>query len=118
MQLRDEKRVLDCLKKGVKIASQCMDSGTKAQLYVELLNKYIYFYEKFHSLITEEMLQELIKRVQTELPNLEGGSDEAEQINKHFENTLMHLKMKKELSASSGGDDGEKTVSYAKLVLP
>ena len=95
-----------------------MDSGTKAQLYVELLNKYIYFYEKFHTLITEEMLQELINRVQTELPNLEGGSDEAEQINKHFENTIMHLKMRTEISNSNTADGGEKLVSYNKLVLP
>ena len=63
-QLRDAKRVLDCLKKGVKIASQCMDPGTKAQLYTELLNKYIFFYEKGHTGINEEILQELIKRVQ------------------------------------------------------
>jgi hypothetical protein len=61
--LRDSKRVLDCLKKGVKIASQCMDPGTKAQLYTELLNKYIFFYEKGLA-INEEILQELIKRVQ------------------------------------------------------
>merc|ERR1719411_375353 len=115
-ELKDEKRVLDCLKKGVKIASQCMDSGTKAQLYVELLNKYVYFYEKFHSLITEEILQELINRIQSELPNLENGSDEAEQINKHFENTILHLKMRKELSSSSTGD--EKVVSYNNLILP
>ena len=108
--------MLDCLKKGVKIASQCMDSGTKAQLYVELLNKYVYFYEKFHTLITEEILQELIDRIQSELPNLEGGSDEAEQINKHFENTILHLKMRKEISTSSTGD--EKVVSFNNLILP
>jgi hypothetical protein len=41
-----------------------MDPGTKAQLYTELLNKYLFFYEKGHSGITEEILQELIKRVQ------------------------------------------------------
>ena len=93
-----------------------MDSGTKAQLYVELLNKYVYFYEKFHTLITEEILQELIDRIQSELPNLEGGSDEAEQINKHFENTILHLKMRKETSSSSSGD--EKVVSYNNLILP
>merc|ERR1712012_300560 len=101
-ELKDEKRVLDCL--------------TKAPLYVELLNKYVYFYEKFHSLITEEILQELINRIQNELPNLESGSDEAEQINKHFENTILHLKMRKELSNSGSTD--EKMVSYNNLVLP
>ncbi len=40
-----------------------MDPGTKAQLYTELLNKYIFFYEKGLA-INEEILQELIKRVQ------------------------------------------------------
>ena len=93
-----------------------MDSGTKAQLYVELLNKYVYFYEKFHSLITEEILQELINRIQSELPNLEGGSDESEQINKHFENTILHLKMRKEISNSGSTED--KMPTYNNLVLP
>ena len=41
-----------------------MDPGTKAQLYTELLNKYIFFYEKGHTGINDEILQELIKRVQ------------------------------------------------------
>jgi len=101
-ELRDEKRVMDCLKKGVKIASQCMDSGTKAQLYVELLNKYVYFYSHGHAGIKIEVLQEILDRIKEELPNLEAGSDEADQINKHFENTVTHLKIKKE--AGDGGD--------------
>ena len=50
---------MDCLKKGVKIASQCMDPGTKAQLYTELLNKYIFFSEKGHEGINDEIIQEL-----------------------------------------------------------
>ena len=45
-QTRDSKRVSDCLKKGVKIANQCMDSSVQVQLFVELLNHYIYYYEK------------------------------------------------------------------------
>merc|ERR1712223_1614117 len=93
-ELRDMKRVLDCLKKGVKIASQCMDSGTKAQLYVELLNKYIFFAEKGHTGVTEEIIQELIKRIREELPNIE--ADEAEQVNKHFDNTIAHIKVRQE----------------------
>ena len=95
-QLKDAKRVLDCLKKGVKIASQCMDPGTKAQLYIELLNKYIYFAEKGLTGVTEELLQELIKRIREELPDLEAGSDEADQVSKHFENTMSHIKVRQE----------------------
>ena len=93
-ELRDEKRVLDCLKKGVKIATQCMDSGTKAQLYVELLNKYIFFAEKGHSGVSDEILQELVKRIRDELPNVE--PEEADQITRHFENTLAHLRVRQE----------------------
>ena len=44
--MRDGKRVVECLKKGVRIASQCMDISVQVQLFVELLNHYIYFYEK------------------------------------------------------------------------
>lgn len=45
-QTRDGKRTSDCLKKGVKIANQCMDNSVQVQLFVELLNHYIYYYEK------------------------------------------------------------------------
>ena len=71
-----------------------MDAGTKAQLYVELLNKYIFFAEKGHTGITDEILQELVNRVREELPNIE--ADETEQISKHFENTLAHVKVRQE----------------------
>ena len=53
--------MLDCLKKGVKIASQCMDAATKVQLFVELLNKYVYFYDKGVEAITVDMLQVRMK---------------------------------------------------------
>ena len=49
VQLRDEKRVLECLKKAVRIANQCMDPSAQIQLFIELLNHYMYFYEKGNS---------------------------------------------------------------------
>lgn len=50
--MKDGKRVLDCLKKGARIASQCMDLGIQVQLLVELLNHYIYFHEKGNTHVT------------------------------------------------------------------
>ena len=44
--MHDGKRVMECLKKGLRIANQCMDSSVQVQLFVEVLNHYIYFYEK------------------------------------------------------------------------
>ena len=45
--------------------------------------------------------------MQDELPNLETGSDEADQIGRHFENTVAHIKVRRD-----GGD-----AVYAKLAL-
>ena len=46
MQIHDGKRVLECLKKGLRIANQCMDSSVQVQLFVEILDHYIFVYEK------------------------------------------------------------------------
>lgn len=54
--MRDEKKVVECLKKGAKIASQCMDQAVQAQLLVELLNHYIYFYERNNKGVTINLL--------------------------------------------------------------
>lgn len=37
---------MECLKKALKIANQCMDPSLQVQLFIEILNRYIYFYEK------------------------------------------------------------------------
>ena len=46
LQCRDSKRVTECLKKAVRIANQCMDSTIQIQLFVEVLNRYLYYFEK------------------------------------------------------------------------
>jgi vacuolar protein sorting-associated protein 35 len=45
-QFRDGKRALECLQKALKIADSCMDSVTNVELFVEILNRYIYYFEK------------------------------------------------------------------------
>ena len=47
--MRDGKRVMECLKKWLRIANQCMDACVQAQLFVENLNHYVYFYENGNS---------------------------------------------------------------------
>lgn len=37
---------MECLKKALRIASQCMDASAQVQLLVEVLNRYLYYYEK------------------------------------------------------------------------
>ncbi|XP_060081276.1 vacuolar protein sorting-associated protein 35-like [Ylistrum balloti] len=92
--MQDGKRVADCLKKGVKIANQCMDDSVQVQLYVELLNHYIYYYEKGCDQITVQVLIQLITKIKELIPNLE-ANEETEQIHKHFQNTTEHLQLRK-----------------------
>ena len=37
---------MECLKKAIKIADICMSSGKNLYLFVQLLNKYLYFFSK------------------------------------------------------------------------
>ncbi|KAF5299578.1 hypothetical protein FQR65_LT09383 [Abscondita terminalis] len=94
-EAHDGKRVVECLKKGLRIAKQCMDVSVQVQLYVELLNHYIYFYEKGNDQITVQILMQVISKIKEELPNLE-SSDETDQITKHINNTLEHIRSRME----------------------
>ncbi|KAG0716858.1 Vacuolar protein sorting-associated protein 35 [Chionoecetes opilio] len=100
-ELRDEKRVLECLKKGVRIANQCMDPSTQSQLFVELLNHYIYFYEKGNAQVTVAMLNQLVSKVKEDLANLE-TTEETDQISRHLTNTLAHLQLRQQEPPAEG----------------
>ena len=44
--MRDGKKVLECLKKAGKVATECLDPGVQAQLIVELINAYVHFFHQ------------------------------------------------------------------------
>lgn len=69
-----------------------MDTLVQVQLLVELLNHYVYFLEKGNEEITAALLNQLLAKIRTELPNLE-VNEEREQIHKHFDNTKEHIKV-------------------------
>lgn len=49
-------RVLECLQKSLKIADSCMDIVTNELLFLELLNQYIYYYERDNVLVSALLL--------------------------------------------------------------
>ena len=51
--------------------------------------------------VTVQVLNQLIQKIREDLPGLE-TSEETEQINKHFHNTLEHLRLQKESPQSEG----------------
>ncbi|QQP54247.1 Vacuolar protein sorting-associated protein 35, partial [Caligus rogercresseyi] len=96
------KRVLDCLKKGIKIASQCIDSASRVQLFIELLNKYVYFFEKGNELISQDMIDELRSKIKEEIAAIE-MDDEHDQLRLHFDNSLAHINLLFDKKKEEGG---------------
>ena len=59
--------MVDCLKKGLKIARQCMDAGVQVQLLVEILNHYVLFYEVMLIFINTISLRLIFFRLGTQI---------------------------------------------------
>lgn len=89
--LRDEKRVLACLQRSLKIANGCM--GQQLHLFVEILNQYLYFYDRQCPSITVQYLKGLISLIE-EHTRTSDDSDAAKQAKQHYENTLQHIRIK------------------------
>ena len=43
---RDGKRVLECLQRALRVADACMDTAVSVELFVEILNRYVYYFEQ------------------------------------------------------------------------
>lgn len=69
----------------------------------------IHYKQFFVSQVTIQVLNQLIAKIKETLPNLE-ANEETEQINKHFQNTVEHLKLRRDSSETEGP-------SYEELVL-
>ncbi|KAF9354685.1 Vacuolar protein sorting-associated protein 35 [Mortierella sp. NVP85] len=104
----DGKRVLECLQKALKIADSCMDSVTNVELFVEILNRYIYYFEKKNESVTIKYLNGLIDLINTNLGNMDNPDQHpaastssslvendpehiSEFVMTHFRNTLYHM---------------------------
>jgi len=96
---RDEKRVLACLQRSLKIANACM--GSQVHLFVEILNKYLYFFDRKCPSITVKYLKGLIALIDEHIPNLD-NSDQSRIAKTHYQNTLAHIKFKQSLGDEVG----------------
>jgi len=96
---RDEKRVLACLQRSLKIANACM--GQQVNLFVEILNKYMYFFERNCPSITSKYMKGLISLIDEHIPNLD-QSDASRQAKVYYENTKIHIKNKQAVNLGDG----------------
>ena len=60
---QDGKRVLDCLQRALKIGDVCMQASTNVHLFVEILNRYLFYFEAGNEKITTKYIQGLLDLV-------------------------------------------------------
>ncbi|KAI0511216.1 hypothetical protein KFK09_011841 [Dendrobium nobile] len=107
--IKDGERVLLCLKRALKIANaaQQMANATKGSsgpvtLFVEILNKYLYFFEKGNPQITSSAINGLIELIMTEMQS--DSSISVPSADAFFSSTLRYIQYQKQ----KGGSIGEK----------
>lgn len=118
---REGKRVLECLQKALRIATNCIDEITTVQLYVDALDQYIYYLERQVPEITPKHVNSLVELITSNIDNIHGsdvhptsssataglveGVSSPDSIVQHFRSTLAYLHSRKE-GALSGGATG------------
>ncbi|KAL2457824.1 Vacuolar protein sorting-associated protein 35B [Forsythia ovata] len=106
---KDGERVLLCLKRSLRIANAAQQmvnvtrgSSGPVTLFVEILNKYLYFFEKGSPQITGAAIQGLIELIKTEMQSDSTTSNPASDA--FFASTLRYIRFQKQ----KGGAMGEK----------
>ncbi|OQE31027.1 hypothetical protein PENFLA_c002G07333 [Penicillium flavigenum] len=90
---RDGKRVLECLQRALRVADACMDTAVSVELFVEILNRYVYYFDQQNETVTTKYLNGLIELIHS---NLQTTDDEQnanlDAPKRHFERTLEYIR--------------------------
>ncbi|KAI6188356.1 Vacuolar protein sorting-associated protein 35 [Aphelenchoides besseyi] len=92
---KDGARVLECLKKAIKVSSQCMEDAVQLTAYVHILSNYLHFYELGCEQITSVMVNQLIDKIRDSLLHLD-SSNNSDQLNETFATCIAHARQLKE----------------------
>lgn len=92
-EYKDGKRVLECLQRSLKIAGLSMDATTNVNLFVEILNEYLYYFDNKNTEVPAKHISSLIQLINTNLANVDPA---ASTLNTFYQNTLEYIKSKKE----------------------
>lgn len=52
---RDGKRVLECLQRALRVADACMDTAVSVELFVEILNRYVYYFDQQNETVSRSV---------------------------------------------------------------
>ncbi|PSR80671.1 vacuolar protein sorting-associated protein 35 [Coniella lustricola] len=91
---RDGKRVLECLQRALRVADSCMETATSIELFVEILDRYVYYFDQHNEAVTTKYLNGLIELIHSNLAGNQQESASIENSKKHFYHTLEIIKSK------------------------
>ncbi|CAK7206135.1 retromer complex subunit Vps35 [Sporothrix eucalyptigena] len=91
---RDGKRVLECLQRALRVADSCMEPATSIELFVEILDRYVYYFDQQNESVTTKYLNGLIELIHSNLASNQQESVSVEASRKHFHHTLELIRSK------------------------
>jgi len=47
--------VLECLQRALRVADACMDAAVSVELFVEILNRYVYYFDQENEAVSKEL---------------------------------------------------------------
>ncbi|KAE9612933.1 hypothetical protein Lal_00027728 [Lupinus albus] len=107
--MKDGERVLLCLKRALRIANAAQQMSNAARgstgsvmLFIEIMNKYLYFFEKGNPQVTVASIQSLIELIMNEMQSESTTSDPA--ADAFLASTMRYIQFQKQ----KGGTVGEK----------
>ena len=99
--LNDKNKVLDCLKKATRFAKFAMSNPANLFLYVDILNKYIFYIESdnYDDFISVDNIEENIEDIKNHLETIRNENKESDFLNpieEYFNRTIEIIKKRKE----------------------
>ncbi|KAL7553060.1 hypothetical protein ACHAWF_016309 [Thalassiosira exigua] len=94
---QNPQRVLECLQRGLKIADACsMASPSNVQLFVEILDYYVYYYEIENPAITDKFVSGLIALINEHFDSISAaGTSAVTEARDYYGQILDRIKRKK-----------------------
>ncbi|KNB09814.1 vacuolar protein sorting-associated protein 35 [Fusarium oxysporum f. sp. lycopersici 4287] len=89
---RDGKRVLECLQRALRVADSCMETATSIELFVEILDRYVYYFDQQNESVTTKYLNGLIELIHSNLAGNQQDSASVENSRRHFHQTLENIR--------------------------
>jgi vacuolar protein sorting-associated protein 35 len=104
MKYSNPQRALECLQRSLKLADACTTaSPSNVGLFVDLLDHYVFFFEKKNPLITHAYVSGLVALIKEHISNVDsfGGDASIVEARNHFQAVVRYIRQKKSEGATA-----------------